>query len=252
MEIAARIGWLARGAIYLLVAALVARLAGGGEARADKSGAFQTLAKGPFGGWTLGLLTAGFVVFAVWRTWAAIRGTDEKPGRRLGWIGSAIAYAILAFLALGVLLGDGGSKRGGEQGMTAKVMGWPGGRFLVGAVGILIIGIAANYVRKGIKEKFLHDVDEGAVPDSLHTGVRAVGLLGWLGRALVFGLVGWFVIRAAWQADPKEPIGLDQALHRLAGESWGPLVLWVAVGGMLAFALLCAATAAWPDPDPDG
>ena len=37
----------------------------------------------------------------------------------------------------------------------------------------------------------------------------------------------------------------------VAGESWGELLVWLAVGGLVAYGLLCVATAAWPDPQPD-
>ena len=71
------------------------------------------------------------------------------------------------------------------------------------------------------------------------------------GRAGVWALVGFFLLRAAIQHDPNEPVGLDESLHALMGQGWGVALLWVAVAGMVSFALLCGATAAWPDPEPD-
>jgi hypothetical protein len=254
MEVAARIGWLARGALYLLLAVLAARIpdTANGE-RVDKQGAFAELAGSPFGGWLLGAVAVGLVGFAAFRLWAAARGTDEKPNRRLGWVGSAVVYAVLAVLAFGVLRGAGDSGGGGsdEKALTTRILTWPGGQLIVGAVALVVLGVAANYVRKGIKERFLRDIDEGAVPDRLHEPVRVLGVVGWLGRALVWALVGFFLLRAAIQHDPNEPVGLDESLHALMGQGWGVALLWLAVAGMLSFALLCAATAAWPDPEPD-
>jgi hypothetical protein len=251
MEIAARIGWIARGALYVLIGVLVGRLPSTAGEHVDKRGAFAELARSPFGGWTLGAVAVGMAGFAVWRLWAAIRGTDEKTNRRLGWVASSVAYAALSVLAFGVLMGRG-SKGGQEKTLTARVLAWPGGQLIVAAVGLGLLAIAANYVRKGIQESFLHDVDTGAVPDRVRPMVTVVGVAGWLGRALVWALVGWFVVQAAVQRDASEPVGLDETLHKLVGESYGPALLWVACAGMLAFALLCFATATWPDPDPDG
>ena len=252
MEVAARIGWFARAALYALVAVLLAgiRSPGGGR-EVNKEGAFEAVAGSPYGRWILSAIVVGMIGFAVWRAWSAVRGTEEKPNRRLGWAVSAAVYTVLAVLALGVLLGRGSGSGSEEQTFTARVMEWPGGPFVVGAVALGILAVAANYVRKGVKERFLQDVDEGAVPEGALPAVRVIGVVGWLGRALVWGIVGWFLLRAAVQHDPSEPVGLDRSLRKLAEESWGATVLWVAFGGLVAYAVLCVATALWPDPEPE-
>lgn len=250
MEVAARIGWLARGALYTLLAILVARIpTGGGGERVGKQGAFATLADRPMGSWLLGALAVGMAGFAVWRLWAAVRGTEEKTNRRAGWVISALVYLTLSLLALGVLRGSG-SGGNEEKAFTARVLTWPGGQLLVGGIAILLLVVAAMYVRKGVKERFLHDIDEGAVPAGLRLPVRVLGVVGWLGRSVVWALVGFFVLRAAIQHDPNEPVGLDESLRALMGQSWGVVLLWVTFGGLLSYAALCAATAAWPDPEP--
>lgn len=253
MEIAARIGWLARGVLYALVAVLVVRIpaAGGGE-QVGKQGAFAALADQPFGSWLLAAVAVGMLGFAVWRVWSALTGTDEKMTRRSSWLGSGLLYGVLSALAFGALRGSaGGGGNGEEQALTARVMTWPGGQIAVGLAALAALAVAASFVRKGIKKRFVQDIDEGAVPGSLRLPVRVLGVVGWLGRALVWVLVGWFLLRAAVQHDPNEPIGLDESLRALAGEQWGVVLVWVAAGGLLAYALLCAATAAWPDPEPD-
>lgn len=252
MEAAARIGWITRGVLYVLVAVLVARIPStGGGKPADKKGAFATLAESPFGGWLLGAVAAGMLGFAAWRLLSAIRGADEKATKRLSWVGSAVVYIGMFVLAVGVLRGsgDGGNR---ERVLTARLLELQGGQVIVGVVGIAILAVAANHLRKAIKERFLQYVDEGDVPASLDSTVRVVGVLGCLGRALVWSLVGWFVVQAAVQHDPNEPIGLDESLRRMAAESYGPTVLWCAFAGLIAFGVLCFATAAWPDPEPDG
>jgi hypothetical protein len=257
VETTARIGWLARAVVYALVAVLMAQVtsAGGDDREADRSGAIEAIADAPLGGWLLALIAAGLLAFGAWRVWAAVLGSDEKPLRRLGWLGSAVVYGYLAALAIGVLLsGDDRSGGGGneEQSLTARVLGWPGGRWLVGAAGLVAMGIACNYVRKAVKERFRHDIDEGAVPSRALPVVRAVGVAGWAGRALVWALAGWFVVRAAVQHDASEPVGFDASLRRLSGEPWGDAVLWVAFAGFLSYGLLCLATSLWLDCEPDG
>ena len=67
----------------------------------------------------------------------------------------------------------------------------------------------------------------------------------------MWSLVGFFLVRAAVQHDPNEPVGFDRSLRALAGESWGPLLIWIAVAGFAAYGLLRLATAAWIDEQPD-
>lgn len=251
MEVAARIGWSARSALYLLLAVLVAGIPDGASGeKVDKQGAFESLADTSHGTWLLGALCAGMVGFAGFRLWAAATGSGEKASRRAGWVVSAGVYLLFAYAAFDVLRGAG-SEGGQEKAITARVLTWSWGHILVAAVALLMLGVAANYVRKGVKERFLQDIDEPAVPDSLHGPVRLLGVAGWLGRALVWSLVAFFLLRAAIQHDPNEPVGLDESLHALMGQGWGVVLLWVAFAGMIAYALLCAATAAWPDPEPD-
>ncbi len=251
MEVAARIGWLARGALYLLLAVLVAGIPTARTAgRADKQGAFAALADSPYGGWLLGAVAVGMAAFAAWRLWSAVRGTEEKATHRVGWVGSALVYAAMTALAIGVLRGSESSANH-EKAVTVRILTWPNGHLVVGLVAVALLVAAANYVRKAVTKRFLRDIDEGAVPRRLDRPVRVLGVVGWLGRAIVWGLIGWFLLRAAVQHDPNEPVGLDESLRALVDDAWGPTLLWLACVGMVAFALLCAATAAWPDPEPD-
>jgi hypothetical protein len=107
------------------------------------------------------------------------------------------------------------------------------------------------FVRKGVRERFRSDIDVHAVPRRLWPVVRTVGVVGWIGRGVVWSLVGWFLVRAAVRHDPNEPIGLDQSLRALADRSWGLVLIWIAVAGLAAYGLLCLATSAWLDPNPD-
>lgn len=248
VEVAGRAGWAARGVLYLLVAVLAARLTttGGSQKEADQNGALATLAESGFGRVLLVVVVAGFAAFAVWRLWSAIRGDDEKTTRRLAWCGSAIVYANLFLLGIGVLRGH--TKSGNKQALTARVLGWPGGPIIVGVAGLVILAVSANALRKGIKERFRHDIDEAGVPGGLLPVVKGVGVAGWLGRSLVIGIAGWFVLQAAWHRDANKPAGLDASLRSVATASWGTALLWVAAVGLAAYGLLCLATATWLEP----
>ena len=50
-----------------------------------------------------------------------------------------------------------------------------------------------------------------------------IGVVGLLARLVVFGLIGAFAVKAALEYDPKEAIGLDGALQKLAHSQLRPL-----------------------------
>ncbi len=62
-----------------------------------------------------------------------------------------------------------------------------------------------------------------------------LGRFGYLARAVVYGIAGYFVVHAAVTYDPAEASGLSQALQSLAGDGLGKLVLWLVAIGLIAF-----------------
>jgi hypothetical protein len=63
----------------------------------------------------------------------------------------------------------------------------------------------------------------------------------------VFALIGFFLLRAAWQYDPDEAIGLDEALQKLAGEAYGAFLLGAVALGLAAYGLFCLVQARYRD-----
>jgi hypothetical protein len=74
-----------------------------------------------------------------------------------------------------------------------------------------------------------------------------VGTFGHVARGVVFGLIGVFVIKAALEYDPKEAIGLDGALQKLASAAYGPYLLGVTAAGLIAYGLYCLVDARYRD-----
>jgi uncharacterized protein DUF1206 len=86
---------------------------------------------------------------------------------------------------------------------------------------------------------------------ALKWGTR-VGVVGLLARMVVFGLIGWFLIKAAVEYDPKEAIGLDGALQKLAHQSYGPVLLALTAAGLVAYGLFCVVEARYREVKPRG
>jgi hypothetical protein len=54
---------------------------------------------------------------------------------------------------------------------------------------------------------------------------------------LLFSIIGWFLIRAAVDNDPKKTVGLDGALQDLARQAYGRFLLGIVALGLLAYAI---------------
>jgi Domain of Unknown Function (DUF1206) len=237
-----RAGFVARAAIYGIVGVLAFKLAiGDGGKLASQHGALETVANQPFGSYLLTVLAIGLAGYALWRLFRAALGRgpeDSDSGfERVAALGSGLAYALLCVLAIEILIGSDSSNSGDPQRPTAGVLGWPGGQWIVGAAGLVMIGVALYQGYRGVRQKFLEDSKTEEMSPSVRTWIARIGTVGHLARMVVFGLIGIFLIRAAIDFDPQAAVGLDGALGKVASHSYGSVLLGIVAAGLIAFAL---------------
>ena len=79
--------------------------------------------------------------------------------------------------------------------------------------------------------------------ESVLKGYAALGVFGHVARAVIFALIGYGLIKAAIDYDPKEAIGLDGALRELAHASYGPVLLGLVAVGLSGFGIYSIAGA---------
>jgi hypothetical protein len=243
----ARAGFVARGLVYLIVAVLAIKLASGEKGtNADQQEALRTLAEQPLGEVLLLLVAVGLASYALWMAVRAAigHGVEETDSGfdRVSALASAVAYGVICATAIGVLVGSG-SGSGSPKEATGGVLGWPGGTVLVAIAGAVVIGVGVYQAYKGFARKFLEEADTGEMSPEARKGYATLGVFGYVARAVVFVLVGYGLIKAAVDYDPKKAVGLDGALHELANSSLGPPVLWLVAVGLAGFALYSFADA---------
>lgn len=254
----ARSGLVAKGVSYGLVGVLAVKLAvGDGGKATSRQGALQTLAQHTFGKVVLVLLACGLAGYAIWRFVQAAEERDESGkdgalktwGKRAGYAGRGLIYAALTVSAVKILLGNGQqqSQDAKAHQTTATVLGWPGGQWIVGAAGIVIGGVGLWNVYRGISQKFEDNWETGRMSEFERTWGARVGTVGHLARGVVFGLIGIFVTKAAVDYNPKDAIGLDGALQKLAAASYGPYLLGLTAAGLVAYGLYCLVDARYRD-----
>lgn len=227
----ARAGLVARGLLWLLVGLLAGNVALGGRDQADKNGALETLKDQPFGTLLLVVVALAFAAHAGFRLLNGAVGRDQW-WRQLWQYCTSAVYLFLAGSTVKLLVSGSGKENAAKP--TATVMSWPGGRWLVGAVGIGIVAAGLVMAARGIRQDFTESLD---LPTGRMRGVvEKVGLAGLAGRGLVYALIGSFLIEAAASFDPQQAKGLDASLKTLARQPYGSVMLWLAVAALLAFA----------------
>jgi hypothetical protein len=260
----ARTGLVAKGVSFGLVGVLAVKLAAGSGGKAtSRNGALQDLAQHSFGKIVLVLLAIGLAAYALWRfvqafaerdTEGGEKGKAKKWGKRAGYVGRGLIYAGLTFTAVKILVGSGGQQSQNQKAhkTTAAVLDWPGGRWIVGIVGLGIVGAALWNLYRGLTKKFEDKWRTGQMSELARKWGGRAGVAGHLARAVVFGLIGIFVVKAAVDYKPKDAIGLDGALQKLAHASYGPYLLGITAAGLVCYGLYCFVDARYRDVSANG
>ncbi len=240
-EALSRAGFVARAAVYAIIGVLAFRLAiGAGGKITNQQGAFHTVAQQSFGHLLLVLLAIGLGGYSLWRLVRAGLGHGPEGSdsgfERIAALASGLAYGVLCFIAIEVLLGSGGGS-GNAKKTTGGVLAWPGGTWIVGLAGVMMIGVALYQGYRGITQSFLKDSKTETMSPRMRRWIARVGTVGYLARMVVFGLVGIFLVKAAVDYAPRAAVGLDGALAKVLHQSYGSYLLGIVAAGLVAFAL---------------
>jgi hypothetical protein len=240
------------GVVHLIVAYLALQVAfGDSSQQADQKGAIGEIGSTPFGKVILWVLAVGLFAYALWQLMEAAVGFQwvQKKGKRTRKRIGAVVKAIVG-ISLGITSarlasggGSGGSGDQQQQEMTAKLLSLPFGQVLVATVAAVVIGVGIGQAVKGLRKKFLNDLDLGDLPNGTQQWVRRVGVFGYTAKGVVLAIVGVLLGIAAFQSDAKEAGGLDSALRTLAAQPFGVIALVVVAIGLAAFGVYCFAAA---------
>lgn len=252
IALSARSGYAARGVVYLIVGGLatLAAVGSGGQTGGSRD-ALKTLLGQPFGSTLLAIVGIGLLAYALWRFLQASldtdgHGTDAKGlAVRTSLVVSAILHVSLAIFALRLVFtlgGSSGGSSGGEEGFTSWLLEQPFGIWLVGLVGVAIIGAGIAHAIKGWRAQFERYM---RIPPSLQPGAQHVCRFGLMIRGLVLVIVGGFFLLAAWQADPSEAAGLGEVFSTVRSQAYGRVLLGVIAVGLFAFGVYSLLEAAF-------
>jgi hypothetical protein len=236
----ARLGYVARGAVYLLVGWFSLAAAWSGARPTDAEDALLRILDQPFGEILLGIIAVGLVFYALWRF---VQGTFDLDDHGVSAKGlairgallvSAVLHIALALFALSIATGRPASGEEGEasRDWTAWLLAQPLGRWLVAAIGLAVIAAGFAHFAKAWREGYRRHLQADARTMRIVTVVARIGLAA---RGVVFCFIGAFFVLAAWHSDASQSGGLGKALLTLQAQPYGPWLLALIAAGLFAF-----------------
>jgi len=244
LEWAARVGYGARGFVYLSVGllTLLAVLGVVGDTVGVK-GALDWLALRPLGRvWVL-LVGLGLAAFVTWRVLQSVFDADHEGtsrhglGTRLSQAFSGVSYAALSFAAFSLLVhapeGDPaieGVVRSREQ--AATVLALPFGKWLLVGAGLAIFGIGAGNVVKAWREDFTAYL---ACSPKTCRRVAPLARIGHVARGLAWLPLAVLVVFAGLKSSASDVTSLGAALETVERQPAGPWILGGVALGFVAF-----------------
>jgi hypothetical protein len=245
---AGRFGLACRGVVYLIVAILAVRLALGHSSEADQRGALEDIARHPFGQVVVLAIAVGFLGLAAWQGIWAVRSRRADPKHRLIAAGKTVVYLALAAGAAAVAVHRSHASSDQQTtDATAQVMRHPFGQLLVGAVGLAICIGGIVLFWKAVHRGYDVEVHVGAVPRRFRRPFQILGAVGMTARAVVFALIGFFLVEAAATFDPNHARGLDGALRSVVRAPFGRVLLVALALGLAAFGCFSLLEARYAD-----
>ncbi len=241
----ARLGFVTRAIVYAIVAGLAVRMALGerNDHEANKHGALQAIADQPLGRFVLAVLAVGLGGYALWRLSEAALGyrnednDAKRTAKRLASAGKAAIYFAFCASAVAVIAGRStGNSEQQQKEWTARVLDWPGGQLLVGLTGLAIAAGGVYLIVRGVRTKFEKQLDTGRMSPGMKRASTVVGMVGSVGRGVVFGLLGVLLIDAAIDYDPNKARGIDGTLRTIAAQTFGQVLLLLTALALFAFA----------------
>jgi hypothetical protein len=256
---AARFGWVAKGIVYVMVGVLAVPIAidglqtdrARGGSQASQLGAVTEIAGTSYGTIALWIVAIGLALYVLWRLVSIVLPAENSAktwATRAGYLVSAVTYAALAWTALSFALHARGSS--GKQTEDARVerftrdvMDMTAGRWLVGVIGVVVVGVGIYFLIKGARASFRDELEPRGVGPVSHESIVTMGRVGWVGRGIVMGLIGWFLIRAAVEFRPAAAKGFDGSFREVTETAIGPFIVALAAVGLIVYGAFCVISA---------
>lgn len=243
LELASRIGYGARGFVYLSAGVLILLAAADliGDAVGTK-GAIAWMALRPFGRVWLLLVGLGLSAFVLWRVLQVVFDADHEGINRHGLMTrmsqgfSGLSYGFLAFTAFSLLVrtpkdpAAADVARSHEQAATVLALPW--GNWLLAGAGLVLLGIGVANVTRAWREDFTEYL---ACSPKTCRRVAPLARAGVIARGLAYVPLAILVILAGLRSKASDVATFGSALDAVERQPGGPWILALAALGFIAF-----------------
>ncbi|WP_090111191.1 DUF1206 domain-containing protein [Cohnella sp. OV330] len=134
------------------------------------------------------------------------RGGSYKPSR---------IRTVITYHAAKTILGAQSSSENSEQTVTAVLLQQPLGASLIAAAGLGFAIYGIIELVKATRNSFMDPFKLNEILRAMYRYLVVTAKFGLFARVVVFGLIGYFLVRTAVFSDPEETKGLDDALASL-------------------------------------
>ena len=246
-----RVGYIARGLVYLVPGVLALRLVIGTHgAMITQTGTIGVIGRQPQGRLLLLPFAAGLAGYALWGMVRAVLDPLRKGHsvkgifERLGFAMSGLAYAGLLVATVRVLISSPHASKGRDW--AAELLAKPNGALLLGIVGLAwIAGAGILQVAIGWRGTFKDDLALERMGSGERRWAARLGHVGIVARGVVFSIIGMLLVAAALHANPHKESGLDGALLELTRQPYGRILLAAVALGLIVFGVFSMMCARW-------
>lgn len=239
-QVLVKVGLVTYGVLHLIIGWLAFRLAlGHSDGEASNTGALRQLAATQIGLVLMWITGVGLLALVVWQLIAALVGYREYDGtkrirKRASALARTLVFGTLGVAALRIAVGARDDDGDAESSLSAGLFGLPGGRFLVAAIGLGIIGYAVWQIVKGVTGRYNEEIET-----ELRGAAKVLAMAGHLAKGTAFTVMGSLFIWAAMSYDAEKAGGLDDAITVIRDQPAGSALLIVLAVGIAAYGLWC-------------
>lgn len=241
VEPVARLGYIAKGLVYLLIGALALLAAwnvhiGQRGDEMNQQGVINFIARQTFGTILLIAIAVGLAGYSLWRLTCAILNPENKAVlKRLAYAFSALAYGSLGYAAMKAVFGA--RERPDEKRVARTLADQPFGSELMFVIGAIVLVVAIGQVWNACCGDVICEFKEGEMKPWQRKAAIWLGRIGLSARAVLFGLVGGFFIAAGAKHQVSSAGGFTDALRTLQGSIGGNWLLAADCIGLVCFGL---------------